>query len=739
MSERSGPKETKQEEIGVETITITRDQLRDEARRRLGVTGEAKDMPPMRRIVSDFGLSWYPLGALGVLAVVDTFHTYAFRVLTPEVSSTLGIGKGVIAALIAMKTLALSVAPLPIAALVQKRPRRALVSITTGIAWSIVAIATTFVGNVWGLLSLLVADGLTTGSVQTIHRPLLIDSYPAQARVRGLSYYQAADSFGNVLAPLLVAGLAAIFGLTWRGIFLCLGSASLLATLLAGRLRDPGFGKWDTEQIRKTVSQRHGGGEALSSDNVELGFFEIVRRLLLIPTIRRLLIGFAVFGMLLIPFHTFLFFFLDERWNIGPAGRGLFFAFLAAVQVAALTLFARRAEALFRTSPDRIVRLAGSLLAGAVVFIAAAALAPALGLMVALFGIAAGFLAMVTPAINAPLLSVVPAYMRPHAAALTGIFLGGVGGVAGAIFLSGIDQRFGVATSMVSLLIPGLAGALLLRSTARFVPSDLDRMIDEILEHEEIARISASGERLPMLSCRGIDFSYGQLQVLFGVDFSVDEGEIVALLGTNGAGKSTLLRVISGLGLPTRGSVRYRGADITYLDAERRLRLGITQVPGGRAVFGPMTVVENIKAYGYSIARNRGSVEKAIERTFSAFPRLAERRNQPASTLSGGEQQMLGLAKALVLEPRLLLIDELSLGLAPVVVAQLLDMVREINRRGTAVVLVEQSVNIALNLVDHAYFMEKGEIRFDGNAAELLARDDLLRAVFLEGAAEQQR
>ncbi len=148
-----------------------------------------------------------------------------------------------------------------------------------------------------------------------------------------------------------------------------------------------------------------------------------------------------------------------------------------------------------------------------------------------------------------------------------------------------------------------------------------------------------------------------------------------------------------------------------------------------------MDVVENLKVFGYSMGRDRKKVDEAIERSLTAFPRLGDRRRQKASTLSGGEQQMLGLAKALMLRPRLLLVDELSLGLAPVVVSQLFDMIREINRDGTAVVLVEQSVNIALNLAEHAYFMEKGQIRFDGPSSDLLSRDDLLRAVFLEGAA----
>jgi ABC-type branched-subunit amino acid transport system ATPase component len=211
---------------------------------------------------------------------------------------------------------------------------------------------------------------------------------------------------------------------------------------------------------------------------------------------------------------------------------------------------------------------------------------------------------------------------------------------------------------------------------------------------------------------------------------------MVALLGTNGAGKSTLLKTISGIGLPSAGSVRLDGTDITYLDPDRRVRLGISQVPGGKAVFGPMSVVENLRALAYSRGTDRAAIQSGIDATFEAFPRLAERRNQLASTLSGGEQQMLGLATAFLVRPRLLLIDELSLGLAPKIVGELLDMVRRINAEGTAIVLVEQSVNVALSVVHQAYFMEKGQVRFDGPARELLDRPDLLRSVFLEGATK---
>jgi ABC-type branched-subunit amino acid transport system ATPase component len=478
----------------------------------------------------------------------------------------------------------------------------------------------------------------------------------------------------------------------------------------------------------------HEREEDVRTEDVQLGFFEIVRRLMLIPTVKALLVGFTVFGMLLVPFATFLSFYLDEELGLGAAQRGLFSAASSAAGIVGLVIYGRFGEQLFRRDPGLVVRGAAGSLGVGVVLICVALLMPWTGAVLGTFIVASTVLGLVGPGLSVAMLSVVPANMRPHLGALIGIFLGGVGGIAGAVLLGGMQTRYGTGGALFSLLAPGVLAALLLVRAGVHVQSDLDRMIDAVLEEEQLREVEAHHGHLPMLTCKGIDFSYGQLQVLFGVDFTVDDGEMVALLGTNGAGKSTLLKVISGIGLPQSGTVRFRGHDITYLDAERRTRLGITQIPGGRAVFGPLTVVENLRSYGYALGKERGNLDRLIDECFEAFPRLAERRNSLASQLSGGEQQMLGLSKALVLKPRLLIIDELSLGLAPIIVGQLLDMVRQINGTGTAVVLVEQSVNIALSLVDHAYFMEKGEMRFDGVAADLLARDDLLRAVFLEGA-----
>jgi len=237
-----------------------------------------------------------------------------------------------------------------------------------------------------------------------------------------------------------------------------------------------------------------------------------------------------------------------------------------------------------------------------------------------------------------------------------------------------------------------------------------------------------------LLSCRKIDMAYGPVQILFGVDFDVAPGEIVALLGTNGAGKSTLLKGICGLVRPKRGTVTFKGEDVTNLTADVTTHRGISLMPGGKGVFPTLTVAENLRLAAWLIRNDPERVDAAREEVTRLFPILDQRSGQMAGNLSGGEQQMLALGGALMTRPELLMIDELSLGLAPTIVGQLLEVVQEIHRRGTTIVIVEQSVNIALNLAQRAVFMEKGEVRFTGPTAELLERPDILRSVFIAGA-----
>ena len=238
-----------------------------------------------------------------------------------------------------------------------------------------------------------------------------------------------------------------------------------------------------------------------------------------------------------------------------------------------------------------------------------------------------------------------------------------------------------------------------------------------------------------MLKLSGIHAFYGPIHVLFDIELEVGDGEIVALLGTNGAGKTTILRVISGVLKPALGNVEWNGERIDGNRPAEIVKRGIVQMPGGRGVFPGMTVFENLEMAGFTYGRDRVRKKKMIDRTLEMFPILAERRRQIAGTMSGGQQQMLTLAKSFVMDPKLLLIDELSLGLAPKIVEELLETVRRLNAEGVAVVIVEQHVDLALDMASRAYFLERGEVRFSGPAEDLRGRDDLLRSVFLAGAS----
>jgi branched-chain amino acid transport system ATP-binding protein len=239
-----------------------------------------------------------------------------------------------------------------------------------------------------------------------------------------------------------------------------------------------------------------------------------------------------------------------------------------------------------------------------------------------------------------------------------------------------------------------------------------------------------------LLRIQGLEVSYGSAQVLFGVDFHVERGEILALLGTNGAGKSTVLSAICGLLRPQAGTMEFDNRDIVGLSPQAALSSGIVLVPGGKSVFPTLTVAEHLRLAGWVHEKtDPGHVVAATERALAVFPVLRDRLEQRAGNLSGGEQQMLALAQSLIAKPKLLLIDELSLGLAPIVVGQLLDIVREIHAAGTTVVLVEQSVNVAASLAHRAVFLEKGTVRFSGPIDDLMRRGDVLRAVFLGAPA----
>jgi ABC-type branched-subunit amino acid transport system ATPase component len=251
------------------------------------------------------------------------------------------------------------------------------------------------------------------------------------------------------------------------------------------------------------------------------------------------------------------------------------------------------------------------------------------------------------------------------------------------------------------------------------------------------AVISANGSAVgeSLLEVHDVDAAYGSMRILFGTSIAVHRGELVALLGTNGAGKSTLLRTIAGLMRPTAGEIRFKGEDVTGSRPRRLVNMGMIYIAGGRATFPSLTVLENLKMSAYPYKRDRTEVANRIEEAVELFPLLRQRLSQRAGTLSGGEQQMVAIGRALVSRPDLLMIDELSLGLAPVMLDVIQSMLEALAMRGITMLIVEQSLNMAARIAQRAYYMEKGEIRFEGALSELIERGDIARAVFL-GAHE---
>jgi len=230
-----------------------------------------------------------------------------------------------------------------------------------------------------------------------------------------------------------------------------------------------------------------------------------------------------------------------------------------------------------------------------------------------------------------------------------------------------------------------------------------------------------------MLRVERLYVNYGAIQALKEVSFHVEQGEVVALIGANGAGKSTILNTISGIVAPGAGQIVYEGKDITRLAPHRIVKLGISQVPEGRRVFSRMSVLENLEMGAFTRSDRKG-INTDLEKIFHRFPRLSERRSQPAKTLSGGEQQMLAMGRALMSRPRLLLLDEPSMGLAPMLVEQIFAIVREINDGGTTILLVEQNANMALSIAHRGYVLETGEVVLQGVAKELASNPEVRRA-----------
>ena len=666
---------------------------------------------------------------LSLLNFLDEFDRTAVTILGPDIQRSLGLSDAGLGAALGVGALVFTLAAVPLGVAADRRKRTPIVA-ASGLVAAVFSALTGSVQAVWQFVVVRLAGGIGQSSVLALHNSLLSDGYPLQARGSVLGVHNGAPQAAKILAPVAAGGLAAIIGgaAGWRWPFLVSGILIAVVAIAAFTLREPPRGAGELFAVTGDVAV----ADADTELHIPVGAG--VERLLKIQTLRFLLLGLGVLGVCILGVPTFFFLLLKDEYGLGSFQRGVVGSLINIGGLVGIPLGGIIGQRLFRKNPPSAVLFVGACqLVFAVVFALAMLLHP-LPLLVIAIGVSnvIGGLALVP--IYAFVSSVAPYRLRGLAFALVGLFVVLIGGLLGNVVLGAISDSSGPRNAML-IMVPAAAviGGGLAAYGARFVRQDLSLVVEELREEKDEAMRVLAGGDVAMLQVRNLDFSYGPVQVLFDVSVDVRRGEVLALLGTNGAGKSTLLRAITGLQLPDRGVVRMDGRTITYLGAEQRVDLGIVQVPGGKAVFPSMTVADNLLAGAHRFIWDQDLVERRIEDSLDLFPRLRERLDQPAGTLSGGEQQQLAIAKALLLDPQLLCIDELSLGLAPIVVQDILATVEKLKERGVTMVIVEQSVNVALSIADRAVFMEKGQVRFEGPAAELLERDDLIRAVFLGG------
>ena len=666
-----------------------------------------------------------------VLTVIDELPR-AIRVLAPDIQNSLGISDTVLFGVLGFGGVALVLGAVPMAALADRVKRVAIIPVSSAF-WGVAAFLSGLIVNPFQLFLTSAATGLGQAYRIPVSGSLLVDTYPIQARSRVFATEGMGRPVGQLMGPLAVGAIAAAVGGDegWRAAYFAIAAAPMAAGLACALLlREPQRGLHEQRALFGDEQDRQGRVEELP-----VSMSTAFARLRKIRTFYFLASGVGVLGFALIAIPIQFNLLLEDKYALGPFERGVVESLVWVVSLIGLPVAGKVFDRGFRRDPSAMMSLSGWLVVGAGLLYAVALPVKAIGPLVALMAVAQSLISMAFVAAPSIIAAVSPYRIRAQAFALLPVFVFLMGGFFGGLIVGQLSDAYNERTAMLVAAPPaGVIGGALIAYGSRFIRRDISRCVEELLEEQdEQRRAAADPSSVPALQVHNLDFAYGSVQVLFDVSFEVARGEALALLGTNGAGKSTLLRAVSGLGIPDRGVVRLAGRTITYAEAEDRFAAGLVQLRGGAGVFEALTVEENLRASVLALKLDADDMRTRIDRSLSAFDALQDRLGARAGDLSGGQQQMLALAMALMHEPEVLLIDELSLGLAPVVVQELLGAVQRLRAAGQTMVIVEQSLNIALAFADRAIFMEKGVIRFEGPAQELAERDDLARAVFLGG------
>lgn len=666
------------------------------------------------------------IAVLSGLAVLDSADNAGFGILAPDIRDSLKVSTTLITVVAALAGFTVFLAALPLGVLGDRMKRTRIAGIST-LIWAGASLLTASATAGFQLVLIRILSGLGKANEGPIQTALLTDAYPPNGRGKIFAIHRSGLPVGILVGPTLLGGIASISGGPggWRLAFVAMAVPAVVLGLAALAVPEPARGRFEQAEVLG-----HDATTATAQFGVSLqGAFARLKK---VRTFYLIMISLGAFGFAITTVPIYLNLILEHRFHMAVGERGVIASIQAVGAVVGAIVGGKNADRLFARSPERCMAAAAVALSSLGIGLGIQAFAPSV-LVFAVVGIVSQALlfAGLVP-VTLVVAAITPYQFRAVGFAIVGLYLSLIGGLGGAFLGAAVDSRFGDAAT-VAILAPlaSVVAALFLMRGAKTVRADVAQAAADIAEEQaERDRVAAGGD-LPLLQVRHLDFSYGSLQVLFDVCLDVREGEVLALLGTNGAGKSTLLRAVSGLDYADRGVIRLSGQTITYAEPRVRVGLGVVQVPGGKAVYPSLSVSENLLAGGYTLLDDSAELMRRIDEVLDLFPALQPLLDQRAGTLSGGEQQMLGLATAMLLRPRILLIDELSLGLAPVMVQQVLETVERLKETGLTMVIVEQSVNIALSIADRAVFMEKGAVRFEGPAQELMHRDDLVRAVFL--------
>ncbi len=660
----------------------------------------------------------FPLIILFGLNMVDEFDRTGFGILLPNIRDAFGMSNTGILTLVGLTALGALLLQMPIA-IWADRGNRVLITLLGATTWAVFSVMTGAATATWMLVVARTGTGIGRAVVDPTHNSLLSDYYPVDRRPAVFSFHRAANVLGQFLGPLLAGVLA--FTFTWRVPFYVFAVPTLVLVLVGLRMKEPLRGA--QERLASGASE-----EVADTEEPVPSFAEAWRLLWKIDVLRRIWYAVPFLAVSLIGFVSLAGLLYEELYRLDELQRGYLAAFVEPFQLLGLAVGARLGTRLFLKDPALVFRFLKGAASLAAVFAAVFALAPNLVVAVIANIALTAVLAILLPGILATLSLAIPA--RARAVGFSVASWWAIPGLALLPLIGWIADNWGIRLGMLVMTPILWIGGLMIASGGTVIRRDIEDVWKSSAARSQ-ALVDRRAGRSKLLVVKDLNVAYGSLQVLFDVNMEVSEGEVVALLGTNGAGKSTLLRAVSGITEADFGAVILDGRDITHCPPNEIAAFGITQVPGGAAVFPSLSVRENLRAAAWLLRSDRSEAERRTEEVLEVFPVLRDRLEEPAANLSGGQQQMLGLGMALLSRPKLLVIDELSLGLAPVVVGKLTALVREVAAAGTTVLLVEQSVNIALQLATTAYFMERGRIRFSGPAAELLDRPDLLRAVFL--------